>query len=86
MRAKGTAFLIITTLAAIAVLMNWAKPVEAYEQWYENQANENCLGCHGDFQDDNYISPVDGQNWGNLHNIHRFDMLDDDCDVCHLDS
>ena len=25
----------------------------------------------------------DGQLWGNLHNLHRSDMLNGDCDACH---
>lgn len=44
---------------------------------------EFCAQCHGDFRATNYISLSDGQNWGNLHNLHRFDMLDGDCSTCH---
>lgn len=40
-------------------------------------------GCHGDFRASSYTSNTDGMDWGNLHNLHRFDMLGGDCEVCH---
>jgi hypothetical protein len=45
--------------------------------------NTNCGACHGDFRSNNYVSNTDGMDWGNLHNLHRFDMLDGDCSTCH---
>ena len=27
---------------------------------------------------------MDNQDWGNLHNIHRYTMLSGDCDTCHI--
>jgi len=86
MQAKGRAFSIITGLAAAVVLMACAGAAHAYDQWSINADATNCRECHGDFRDNNYISPVDGENWGDLHDVHREDMLNDDCDVCHLDS
>jgi hypothetical protein len=32
---------------------------------------------------ENYISPSDGLDWGNLHDMHRVDILSEDCQVCH---
>jgi len=57
---------------------------EGYDKYSKDDDATNCRQCHGDFRDDNYVSPVDGQNWGNLHNIHRSTMLGGDCDVCHI--
>jgi len=31
-------------------------------------------------------SPVDGQLWGNIHNLHRQTMLNGDCSTCHSPS
>lgn len=56
---------------------------EAYPRYSENRDSTNCRACHGDFRSSAYISLSDGQNWGNLHNLHRFDMLGGDCDTCH---
>jgi len=60
--------------------------VSAYDQYSENGDDTNCAGCHGDFRSNLYISAVDGQVWGNLHNLHRSTMLSGDCDACHLAS
>lgn len=65
-------------------LIGAAPGVEAYDRWSVNDDATNCGFCHGDFRSSNYISPSDGQNWGNLHNIHRSTMLSGDCDVCHI--
>jgi hypothetical protein len=85
MQVDGRAFSVVAGLAAAAILVVWITPAEAYEQWSINADATNCRECHGDFRDNNYISPVDGENWGDLHDVHREDMLNDDCDVCHLD-
>jgi len=58
----------------------------AYTQYSQDGDDTNCAACHGDFRSNLYISPVDGQLWGNIHNIHRSDMLGGDCDACHLSS
>ena len=60
----------------------------AFTQYSQNGDATNCAqsGCHGDFRASNYMSPSDGMDWGNLHNLHRFDMLSGDCDACHIGS
>lgn len=58
----------------------------AYNQYSQNGDNTYCASCHGDFRSNSYTSPVDGQSWGNIHNIHRFDMLGGDCEACHISS
>jgi hypothetical protein len=60
--------------------------VFAYTQWSINDDATNCRTCHGDFRAGVYISAVDGQNWGNIHNLHRSTMLSGDCDACHIAS
>ena len=57
---------------------------QGYDRWSINDDATNCGYCHGDFRNGNYVSPVDLQNWGNLHNLHRNDMLNGDCDTCHF--
>jgi len=57
--------------------------VSAYNQYSQSKDATNCRACHGNFRSNNYTSPVDGQNWGNLHDLHRNTMLDGDCDTCH---
>lgn len=84
MRVTRAAIFAVTASWVLAILLISPMPVESYTQWSINDDSTNCRECHGDFRNDNYISPVDGQNWGNLHDLHREDMLNDDCDVCHI--
>lgn len=58
-------------------------PAQSYDRWSINVDATNCGYCHGDFRNNSYVSPVDGQVWGNLHNIHRYNMLNGDCSTCH---
>ena len=57
-------------------------PSHAWDR-YSTNGEDNCASCHGDFRASNYVSLSDGQEWGNLHNIHRSDMLSSDCNACH---
>lgn len=86
MRTLRALFAYVGGLAAALVLCTPVPPAQAFDRWSQNDDPTNCGECHGDFRDDNYISPVDDQDWGNLHNIHRNDMLDGDCEVCHGDN
>ncbi|MEE9270749.1 MAG: hypothetical protein V3V49_10870 [Candidatus Krumholzibacteria bacterium] len=71
----------------VAGLFVWAGPANAYDQFSQNGGDAtNCGLCHGNFRAGSYISPGDGQDWGNLHNLHRFDMLGGDCNTCHISS
>ncbi len=81
-----TGFLFVAGLAAIAASAIWTGTANAYDRWSVNDDATNCGECHGDFRAATYISLVDGQNWGNLHNLHRETMLNDDCAACHLAS
>ncbi|MFQ5591403.1 MAG: hypothetical protein ACE5HE_09595, partial [Phycisphaerae bacterium] len=55
----------------------------AYPTYSQNRDATNCRACHGDFRASFYVSLSDGQNWGNLHNLHRSTMLTGDCNTCH---
>jgi len=56
----------------------------AYTQYSVNGDATNCRACHGDFRSSPYTSSVDGQSWGDdLHDVHRNNMLDGDCNTCH---
>lgn len=55
----------------------------AYETYSVAGDDTNCRACHGDFRDSSYISLTDGEDWGNLHDLHRSTMLDGDCNTCH---
>ena len=62
----------------------WSPSAHAYDRYSQNGDATNCRACHGEFRSANYISPTDGMDWGNLHNLHRFDMVAGDCAVCHM--
>lgn len=83
---RSTSIYLLVGIAAIAILLAGRGDVDAYSQWSIADDATNCGECHGDFRSDNYISPVDGENWGNLHDLHREVMLNDDCAACHLAS
>ena len=55
----------------------------AYSQYSTNGASGNCATCHGPFRSSSYISLSDGTNWGNLHDMHRNEILGGDCSTCH---
>ncbi len=68
-------------IAAIAILI-WASDTLAYVDY-----SDGCDNCHGSFTENPYTSLSDGSTWSSsLHNVHRNDMLDGDCDVCHTGS
>lgn len=79
-------------LGGVTLVVTLAIPTpssHAFPTYSQNRDATNCAFCHGDFRADNYISNTDGQDWGNLHNLHRFTMLAEDspvskCDVCHM--
>lgn len=51
--------------------------LQAYERY-----NPGCSNCHGSFLSSSSIKP--GNTWpDNKHNVHRSDMLDNECDACH---
>ncbi len=70
---------VVTGIAIVGI-----PAVQGYDRYSINDNATNCRQCHGDFRSDHYISAVDGQDWGNLHNIHRSTMLGGDCDACHI--
>jgi hypothetical protein len=56
----------------------------AYDDYSTSRSSGNCANCHGNFRTSPYTSLADGQSWGDdLHDTHRYTMLDGDCDVCH---
>jgi len=73
-----------TTLASAAVVtLVLCVPQSGAWDRYSTNGSNNCASCHGDFRASNYVSLSDGQDWGNLHNLHRSTMLSGDCDACH---
>lgn len=43
-----------------------------------------CRSCHGEFVGKPYVAFTDGATWmPDLHDIHRFGMLNGDCNTCH---
>ncbi len=71
-------------ITAFVFLMLFPSTILAYTQYTVDDDETYCGSCHGDFRAGSYISAVDGQNWGNLHNLHRSTMLSGDCTACHL--
>lgn len=74
------------SMIVLSIVFIGASWTQAYDTYSKDDDATNCRECHGDFRDDSYVSPVDGQTWGNLHNIHRSSMLSSDCDVCQIGS
>jgi len=72
-----------SSLIVCALMLIGIPIARGYDRWSINDDATNCGFCHGDFRNSNYVSPADGQNWGNLHNIHRTNMLSGDCATCH---
>lgn len=83
MRRSTLAQRFASFLIVFAAVMLWSLSAMGYATYSQNDDATNCRACHGDFRSDNYISLTDGQNWGNLHNMHRGDILNFDCAVCH---
>ncbi len=80
-------WIVLIGLVALVALTIAARDAAAYSQYSVNGGDAtNCGSCHGDFRATSYTSLVDNQVWGNLHNIHRTNMLSGDCDTCHLAS
>ncbi len=72
---------VITSLCVIVAmtLLYWVPGADGYEKY------DGCKGCHGDFRDKPYTAKSDGVNWeSSLHDVHRNDMLNGDCDACHF--
>ncbi len=67
----------------LLVMALGARDARAYSQYSSNRDATYCRSCHGDFRASAYVSLVDNQTWGNLHDIHRNTMLSGDCSVCH---
>ena len=87
--AEATVKLPVVLLAMIAILMTGASTAWAYGSYSTSldRNSGNCASCHGNFRTSPYISLSDGSNWGDdLHDVHRFDMLDGDCSTCHAAS
>ena len=81
---------IVFCIAVLAALAIGTQSADAYEKYSQDRDATNCRLCHGDFRADNYISNSDGQDWGNLHNLHRRVMFDEDtpvskCAPCHME-
>lgn len=78
--------LMLGLLAMVAAIgsIGPGAPTVAYERFSENDDATNCRFCHGDFRSSSYTSLSDGQNWGNLHDLHRTTMLSNDCFACHI--
>lgn len=71
-------------LAVFVTLVTFVGTSQAYDAWSQGNDTGNCATCHGDFRGNPYTSDSDGQTWSSsLHNVHRFDILNSDCNTCH---
>ncbi|MCW8926165.1 MAG: cytochrome c family protein [Xanthomonadales bacterium] len=69
---------LFTWFVALGFLTFAVTIAQAYER------TTDCESCHGGFRDDPYNSLSDGSRWSNsLHNVHRNNMLNGDCETCH---
>jgi cytochrome c553 len=68
----------------VLAALTWTSRSMAYDRYSVNRDATNCRTCHGNFRTSPYTSLVDGQSWGDdLHDVHRGNMLEGDCDACH---
>ena len=68
------------TAAMAAILLTFFSAIALAYPTYDG-----CKGCHGDFEDDNYISKQDGARWNqSLMDAHET-FVGDECDACHKD-
>jgi len=82
--AKLTTHAAARWLPALVAVLLAAVPAFAWTEYSVDKDTGNCADCHGKFTEGPYTSLVDGQTWpGSLHDVHRQDMLDGDCDTCH---
>jgi hypothetical protein len=72
-------------LAVVLLAAAAGGELRAHERYSIDDDNTNCRFCHGDFRNESYVG-TDGVFWGNLHNIHRFEMTNFECEACHLAS
>jgi hypothetical protein len=64
-----------------AFALGWTGAAAAWEDWDQGCSDG---ACHGDFRATPYDPPSGDTSWADgLHDVHRFNMLDGDCDVCH---
>jgi len=82
---------VMSCIALLAALAIGTVGSYAFPTYSKNRDATNCRRCHGSFHADNYISNTDGEDWGNLHDLHRRVMLEEDtavnrCDSCHMGS
>lgn len=84
--SKRSLFLVAVAVAAAGVCVVLLPHAVAYDQWSQYGGDATYCGkCHGSFRAYGYVSKVDGQTWpGPLHNVHRTNMLGDDCLTCHM--
>jgi hypothetical protein len=76
----GALFMLVTA----GTLLAWAPDAAAFSQYSEAGDATNCRACHGNFRANGYVSLKDGTPWNDdMHDGHRRDMLDGDCDTCH---
>ena len=74
-------------LVMITILMIGASDALAYEAYSEGRTSGFCADCHGGFGASPYSPPSGEADWtDDLHDVHRNDMLDGDCDTCHKGS
>lgn len=83
MKSGRFQFPAIAGIIVVLALASFSGSAVAYDRYSVADDDTNCGACHGDFRSNLYISLSDGMVWGNLHNIHRTDMLNGDCEVCH---
>ncbi len=74
----------LTLAVLLSAFAIGAGSARAYPQYSQNKDATYCAACHGDFQASPYVALSDGSDWGkSLMDMHKDDILSNDCDVCH---
>ncbi len=69
--------LILTSSISALLLIVFSHSVFAYSDY------DGCKGCHGDFEENNYVSKVDGSRWSQSLMDGHETFVSDKCDACH---
>ncbi len=69
----------ITILSSTLLFVLFSGPAFAYPDY------DGCKSCHGDFEENNYVSKHDGASWNRSLMSGHEDFVGDKCNACHKD-
>ena len=67
----------LTTSLSVLLLVVFSMTAFGYSDY------DGCKDCHGDFEDNNYVSKSDGARWNQSLMDGHETFVGDECDACH---